>query len=70
MSRSIWLLALLSLAILSIVAALGVTRPIRVALPSETRSESTAPAVASTDAGVLDSLLDAVHLEHSIKHGR
>ena len=71
MSRTVWLLALLVFAIFSLVAVVGVTRPVRVEPPREARSsESTAAAPSSMDGGTLDSLLDAIQVEHLMKHGR
>ncbi len=70
MNRTLGLAALLLVAILSIVGVVGVTRPVRV--ESATRAntpESSAPAV-ENDAGSLDSLLDGLHVEHGMKHGR
>ena len=69
MNRSAGLIALLLLSGLALVAVLGVTSPIRVEAGGA--SEPAAAAIpALTDAGSLDSLLDAVHLEHAIKRGR
>ena len=73
MSRSVWLFALLLVAVLSLVAVVAVTRPVRVEPIRERNSpDSTvaAPAPVPRDAGTLDSLLDAIHLEHLMKHGR
>ncbi len=71
MSRSLWLGVLLVIAILSIVAVVGLTRPVRVEpSPPGSAPEPTAAAPAPGDAGTLDSLLDGIRLEHAIKHGR
>jgi hypothetical protein len=69
--RASGLFALLALAILAVVAVVGVTRPVRVLSPPPGGS-TTAAAAAPTpgDAGTLDSLLDAIHVEHGMQHGR
>jgi hypothetical protein len=61
-------IVLVFLAALAIVAVVGVQRPIRVepAPPSETITK----APESTDAGSLDSLLDAIQIDHLLRHGR
>jgi hypothetical protein len=69
-SRSAGLIALLLFAILSIVGVVAVTRPVLVASVDKIPPNVTAAAPAAADAGTLDSLLDAVHVEHVIKHGR
>ena len=69
MNRSVGLVALLLLAILAIVSVVAITRPVRVqenGLSKPIESAATAPA----DAGSLDSLLDSIHVEHQMKHGR
>lgn len=65
------LVALLALAILSLVAVVGLTRPVR-REPASARSapEPAAAAPVTGDAGSLDSLLDAIHVEHLLNHGR
>ena len=68
MNRSVGLVALLLASALALVAVVGVTRPVRVEAGS--RPEPTVTAPAPIDAGSLDSILDAVHVEHSIKLGR
>ena len=71
MSRSLGLVALLGLAVLALIVVIGVTHPIRVEpLPPGSAPEPTATATAPDDAGSLDSLLDGIHVEHDIKHGR
>ena len=71
MNRSLGLAALLVLAIISIVGAVGVTRPVRVETATHSNApEPTATAPVASDAGSLDSLLDAVHVEHLMNHGR
>ncbi len=71
MSRSLWLLALVVFAALSIVGVVAVTHPVRVEAPTNTAPiEPTAVARVSTDAGSLDSLLDAIQVEHLLKRGR
>jgi hypothetical protein len=68
--RASGLFALLALAILAIVAVVGVTRPVGVisAPPGSTTESAAAPTPG--DAGTLDSLLDAIHVEHGMQHGR
>ena len=68
MNRVPGLIALLALAILAIVVVIGVTQPIRVEPSSATPATITASQ--SADAGSLDSILDAIHVEHAVKHGR
>ena len=68
MKPTIGTLALLGIAILAIVAVVGLTHPIRVEPGSA--PEPTATASAPGDAGSLDSILDAIHLEHGLKRGR
>ena len=68
MKQTIGTLALLGIAILAIAAVVGLTRPIRVEPGSAPEPTATAPA--SGDAGSLDSMLDAIHLEHGMKRGR
>ena len=71
MSRSLGLFALVALAALALIVVIGVTRPIRVEPPpAGLAPQPTTTAAASTDAGSLDTVLDAIHVEHSIKHGR
>jgi hypothetical protein len=67
--RSSGLVALLALAILAIVVVVGVTQPVRVLPPPPGAPTETAAAPTPEDAGTLDSL-DAVHIEHGLKHGR
>jgi hypothetical protein len=69
-NRSLGPFALLLLAILSIVAVVAVTRPVRVETNGHSKGEATAVAPAESDAGALDSLLDGVRIEHQLKHGR
>jgi hypothetical protein len=66
--RSFGLIALLGSAILAIIAVVGLTHPIQVEPGSANEATSAAPA--PRDAGSLDSLLDAVRIEHGFKHGR
>ena len=68
MIRSVGLVALLLVSALALVAVVGVTGPVRVEAGSRPEPAVTAPA--PVDAGSLDSILDAVHVEHLIKHGR
>jgi hypothetical protein len=69
--RSLGLLALVAMAILALVAVIGVTRPVRVQpSPPGSAPEPTAAPQATSDAGSLDSVLDGIHVEHAIKHGR
>ena len=70
MNRSLGLFALLALAILSIVTVVAITRPVHVETNGHSKSEPTATAPATGDAGSLDSLLDGVRIEHQIQHGR
>ena len=71
MSRSLGLAALVLLAFASIVGAVGLTRPVRVETAMHSNApEPTATAPVDSDAGSLDSLLDAVHVEHQINLGR
>lgn len=70
MNRSVGLAVLLLLAILAIVGVVGVTRPVRVETATQTpQSTATAPPI-EHDAGSLDSLLDGLHVEHQMTHGR
>ena len=70
MNRTVGLAALLLLAILAIVGVVGVTRPVRVEKATKTQEpSSTAPPI-ENDAGSLDSLLDGLHVDHGMKHGR
>jgi hypothetical protein len=66
--RSVGLVALLLLSALALVAMVGITRPVRVEAGSA--PEPAVTAVPPVDAGSLDSILDAVHVEHVIKYGR
>jgi len=69
-NRTLGLAALILLAILAIVGVVGVTRPVRVESSTQTQEPTaTAPPI-ERDAGSLDSLLDALHVEHFMKHGR
>ncbi len=71
MSRSFGLLALLALAIVLLITAVGMNPRVRVVpAPVGSAPETTAVAPVNTDAGSLDSILDAVHVEHLIKRGR
>ena len=70
MKRSSGLFALLALAILAIVVVVGVTQPVRVVSPPPGSPTETAAAPTIGDAGSLDSLIDAVHVEHGMNHGR
>ena len=71
MSRSLGLFALVAFAALALIAVIGVTRPIRVEPPPPgSAPEPTATAAAPNDAGSLDTVIDAIHVEHSLKHGR
>ena len=69
MKRSAGLVVLLLLSVVALVAVIGVTRPIRIE-PGATPQPTAAAPSAPTDAGSLDSLFDAVRLEHGIKSGR
>jgi hypothetical protein len=69
MNQSIGLLALLMLAILSIVGVVAITRPVRIEENNHLKPIESA-ATASSDAGSLDSLFDAIHVDHQMKHGR
>jgi uncharacterized iron-regulated membrane protein len=68
-NRSVGLVALVLLAILSIVGAVAITRPVRIEENGHSRAIESA-AAAPSDAGPLDSLLDVIHVEHLMKHGR
>ena len=68
MRPEIGLVALLVVAVLAIVAVVGLTRPIRVEPGSAPAPTAAAPA--PPDAGSLDSLLDAIQVEHLMKRGR
>jgi hypothetical protein len=71
MSRSFGLFALLALAIVSIVVAVGITGPVHVETDGHSKGEVTATGPAPTgDAGSLDFLLDGVRIEHQMQHGR
>jgi hypothetical protein len=71
LSRSIGLLALLAFAVLTLIAVIGVTRPVRVGPPPPgSAPEPVSVGGARVDAGSLDSLVDGIHVEHLIKHGR
>ena len=70
MKRASGLFALLALAIFAIVAVVGVTRPVRVISPPPGSTIETAATATPGDAGTLDSLLDAIHVEHGMNHGR
>jgi hypothetical protein len=62
------LFILLGIAVLAIVTVVGLTRPVRV--EPATSPEPTPTETAATDGGALDSMLDAVRIEHQMKHGR
>jgi hypothetical protein len=68
--RASGLFVLLALAILAVVAVVGVTRPVRVVAPPTGSTIEAAATPTPGDAGTLDSLIDAVHVEHGMKHGR
>jgi hypothetical protein len=71
-SRTLGLTALPLLAILSIVGVVGLTRPVRVESAMHANAPqptASAPSIES-DAGSLDSLLDGLHVDHGMKHGR
>ena len=69
--RSLGLIALLALAILAVITALAMNHPARVEpAPAGSVPEPVAAAPVATDAGSLDSILNAVPVEHAIKHGR
>ena len=70
MNRTVWLAALLLLAILAIVGVVGVTGPVRVESVTNTQEPTATAAPIDNDAGSLDSLLDGLHVEHLMKHGR
>ena len=71
MSRSAGLIALLTLAILAIAAVTGLTGRVRVEpAPTGAGPQTSGADPAPTDAGSLDSVLDAIHIEHFLKHGR
>lgn len=69
MNRSIGLVALLALAILAMLGAVAVTRPVHVEQNGHSKPIESA-ATSPTDGGSLDSLLDTIHVEHQIRHGR
>jgi hypothetical protein len=63
------LVALLSIAVLTILMVVGLTRPVRV--EPGPRPESTVTVPAATDGGgPLDSMLDAIRLGHEMQRGR
>ena len=69
--RSLGLIALLVLAILSVITALAMNHPARVEpAPAGAVPEPAAATPVATDAGSLDSIIDAVPVEHGIKLGR
>jgi hypothetical protein len=71
LSRSIGLFALLAIAVLTLIAVIGVTRPVRVGPPPPGSAPEPLPvAGARVDAGSLDSFVDGIHVEHFMKHGR
>ena len=70
MNRTLGLSALLLLAILAIVGVVGVTRPVRVETATHSPEPTAAAPPIDNDAGSLDSLLDGLHVEHLMKHGR
>jgi hypothetical protein len=68
-NRSVGLVALLVLAILAIVGAIAITQPIRVEENGHSKPGETA-ATTPGDGGPLDSMLDAIQVDHQLKHGR
>jgi hypothetical protein len=69
-NRTLGLAALLLLAILAIVGVVGVTRPVRVETATQTPQATATASPIENDAGSLDSMLDGLHVEHLMKHGR
>ena len=69
MNRSAGLVALVVLSIAALIAVAGVTPPVGVA-PGPAILEPVAATRPPGDAGSLDAILDAVHVEHVIKLGR
>jgi len=70
-SRSLGLVGLVGLAVLALIAVIGVTRPVSVEPPlSGSTPQPTVTASAPDDGGSLDLLLDGIHVEHGINHGR
>jgi hypothetical protein len=67
--RDVGLVALLSIAVLTMLVVVGLNRPVRV--EPGPRTESTATVPTPTDGGgSLDSMLDAIQLEHWMQQGR
>ena len=69
MNRSAGLIGLLALAILAIVGSVAITRPVRVEENGHSKPVESA-ATTPADGGSLDSLLDTIHVEHQMSHGR
>jgi len=69
-NRTVGLAALLLVAMLAIVGVVGVTRPIRVEPATRTQEPTATTPPIANDAGSLDPLLDGLHVEHLMKHGR
>ena len=68
MNRQAGLVVLAILAILCTIVVVGLQRQPHIEpAPPESPTQT---AAAAPDAGSLDSMLDAVHVEHLIKHGR
>ena len=68
MSRTAGMVALLGVAVLLLVVVVGLHRPVRVELAGPAESMSAAPK--PVDGGTIDGLLDAIQLDHLLKHGR
>jgi hypothetical protein len=69
-NRSTGLVALLGLAILAILGAVAITRPVRIEPNGHAWAEPTVTVPVDHDGGSLDSLLDGVRIEHHLNHGR
>ena len=68
MNRTAGLIALVALAAFLVVAVVGLNRPVPIEPASPAESMPAAPR--RIDAGSLDTFLDAIHLDHLLKHGR
>ena len=69
--RSLGLIVLLAVAVLAVVTAWGMNHRVRVEpAPAGSVPETAAVVPPPADAGSLDSILNAVEVEHLIKHGR
>jgi len=69
-TRSVGVAALLGLAIVSIVAALSLRRPVQVEEAGHSSAIELTTIPVSPDAGSLDTMIDAIHIEHGLNHGR